>query len=214
MRVRSRYPTRDVIRLSGLLSQIPAIFVDYFPDSLSFHHHSPFIGTTTMAGTKRAAAEESGATTRASKAAKTDASATPAKPKRGGKKAAKAALPASAFKAKAPTLHATISHTAPDGSPNDPGFLANFALTASSFSTGSYGWKGNKRFTVEISNPEGGEKENVQVQLSINATVVGSKGAKEGEEETKEEDQPTEEAPAAEEDAKPAEATETEEKQD
>ena len=51
----------------------------------------------------------------------------------------------------------------------DPGFIGTTALVPSTFATGSYGWKGNKRFTVELENPEGGEekeKEKVHVILT------------------------------------------------
>jgi hypothetical protein len=81
----------------------------------------------------------------------------------------------------------------------DPGFIGNTTLVPTTFSTGSYGWKGTKRITIELENSEGGkEKEKVQVMLtyvflscviilrltasydpmfSINATVMGSKNA-------------------------------------
>jgi len=148
-------------------------------------------------GTKRSV-DETGPTTRASKAAKTDTSTSPAtKAAKGGKKGAKvssslitrlrvpdfnyvstqAAIPTSAFKAKALPLHVVLTHTPPaipdaEAVPSataDPGFIGALTLVASSFSTGSYGWKGNKRITVELQNPEGGEqneKEKVQVMLT------------------------------------------------
>jgi len=50
------------------------------------------------------------------------------------------------------------------------------------FSTGSYGWKGNKRVTIEVPNPEGGEGEKLQVMITINAAVIGSKQAGKDEE--------------------------------
>ncbi|KAF8655809.1 hypothetical protein AX16_002894 [Volvariella volvacea WC 439] len=126
-----------------------------------------------MPGTKRAAAEEAGtgATTRSAKAAKTDTATTPAKGKRGGgRKAAKTPLPATAFKSKAKPLHIHLSHTAPaegeDAAEKDPGHLAYLALVPSSFNTGSYGWKGSKRISIELPNPEGEEeKEKVTVML-------------------------------------------------
>ena len=67
-----------------------------------------------------------------------------------------------------------------------PGFIGHLALAPTDFSTGSYGWKGSKKFLVELERSEGagdgGEKEKVWVQLNINATVVGSKEAgKDGE---------------------------------
>ena len=46
----------------------------------------------------------------------------------------------------------------------DPGFVGSTTLTATSFSTGSYGWKGQKRLTIEVDG-ENGEKEKVQVML-------------------------------------------------
>ncbi|KAG7453026.1 uncharacterized protein BT62DRAFT_925569 [Guyanagaster necrorhizus] len=159
-----------------------------------------------MAGTKRASDDTTGPTTRAHKAAKTDngTSATTTKgAKRGGKRGAKASLPASTFKSKALPLHINVTHTPPSiaddesapATSADPGFLATLALLPTSFATGSYGWKGTKRFSVELPNPEGGdEKEKVQVMLTVNAAVVGSKQApgeddhaKEAEEEAKEE---------------------------
>ncbi|KAK0185899.1 hypothetical protein F5146DRAFT_160480 [Armillaria mellea] len=142
-----------------------------------------------MAGTKRASDDTSGPTTRASKAAKTDngTHATAAKgAKKGGKRGAKASLPASTFKSKALPLHINVTHTPPSipddesapATSADPGFLATLSLLPTSFATGSYGWKGTKRFAVELPNPDGGdEKEKVQVMLTVNAAVVGSKQA-------------------------------------
>jgi hypothetical protein len=81
---------------------------------------------------------------------------------------------ASAFKAKALPLHINITHTPPpitDGgddklpaSAADPGHITSASLLPSVFSTGSYGWKGNQRVTIEIEN-ENGEKEKLQVQI-------------------------------------------------
>lgn len=48
----------------------------------------------------------------------------------------------------------------------DTGFLGNLTLVPASFGTGSYGWKGSKRITVELQADEGDEKEKVQVQLT------------------------------------------------
>ncbi len=49
----------------------------------------------------------------------------------------------------------------------DPGFLGTSTLLPSTFATGSYGWKGSKRLTIELQNPEGGEeKEKVHVMLT------------------------------------------------
>ncbi|EJF62700.1 hypothetical protein DICSQDRAFT_57734, partial [Dichomitus squalens LYAD-421 SS1] len=146
---------------------------------------------------RKRAAEDDGAgpTTRSAKAPKTDKTDTSPKAARGGrggKKGLKANLAASAFKARALPIHVNITHTPPvladrdEGTvtlaATDPGFIGTAALVPSTFATGSYGWKGSKRFTVELENPDGGEeKEKVHVMLTINATVIGSKGAKEGE---------------------------------
>jgi len=98
-------------------------------------------------------------------------------------------------------LHVNLTHTPPaiteDDSTTpshtaDPGFLGAITLLPSSFNTGSYGWKGNKRLTIEIDNPDGSGKEKVHVQLTINATVLGSKSAKS---EDEEEEKPEEEQP-------------------
>lgn len=76
-----------------------------------------------------------------------------------------------AFKSRAMPLHINITHTPPsladDAIPAaqvDPGFLSTLTLAPSDFSTGSYGWKGAKRFTVEVDG-EDGKKEKVQVML-------------------------------------------------
>ncbi|KAF5357489.1 hypothetical protein D9758_012519 [Tetrapyrgos nigripes] len=156
-----------------------------------------------MAGTKRGAAEDSPSTsprTRSSKVAKTDSS-TPASAKKGkasakgGKKSPKATLSASQFKAKALPLHVNTTHTpsvaSDDGATSatnvDPGHFGSVTPVASSFNTGSYGWKGSKRITVELENDDAGEKEKVWVMLTINATVMGSKQAPGDEEEAAEE---------------------------
>ena len=83
-------------------------------------------------------------------------------------------LAASAFKSRALPLHINITHTPPvladDGSVSlastDPGFIGTSTLVPSTFATGSYGWKGSKRFTVELDNPNGDEKEKVHVILT------------------------------------------------
>ncbi|KAJ7696607.1 hypothetical protein B0H17DRAFT_1053877 [Mycena rosella] len=159
-----------------------------------------------MAGTKRGT-EDGGPATRASKVAKTDNGATPSKAKKGGAKKASKAIPTSAFMSKALPLHVNLTHTPPSipdadtvpAAPQDPGHLGGLTLVPKSFTTGSYGWNGNKRLTIELLNPEGGEKEKVTVMLTINATVVGSKDAKkggakeDGEKEEEKEDEPAEE---------------------
>ncbi|KAI9456691.1 hypothetical protein BJY52DRAFT_545907 [Lactarius psammicola] len=93
------------------------------------------------------------------------------------------AVPAPVFKARALPLHVNVTHTPPTtgeengapAAPADPGFLGALALQPSTFATGSYGWKGSKRLTIELVDPDGEEKEKVQVMLTINATVIGSK---------------------------------------
>lgn len=177
------------------------------------------------AGTKRAA-DESGPTTRSAKSAKTDETSTASKTKKGGNKKSpakvcssnrsnspslpliviQAVLPASQFKAKALPLHVNVTHTPPSAGDDDtvpstsadPGQLGSLTLVPSSFNTGSYGWKGSKRLTVELEN-DTGTKEKVQVMLTyvvsnsyrlqacmilsdicifrINATVLNSKNA-------------------------------------
>lgn len=95
------------------------------------------------------------------------------------------------FKAKALPLHLNLTHTPPTISKeenmeekdneqaelehatvavtHDAGFIGNLTLVPTVFSTGSYGWKGNKRLTVELQNgdtdAEGG-KEKVQIMLT------------------------------------------------
>ncbi|KAK7049450.1 hypothetical protein VNI00_006057 [Paramarasmius palmivorus] len=147
-----------------------------------------------MAGTKRSAPDSSptsgGRTTRSAKNPKVEKEK-PVSKKGGAKKGGpKATLPASQFKAKALPLHINVTHTPPilpsDSTEDattttahaDPGFLGNLTLVPSTFNTGSYGWKGSKRITVELQNDDAeGGKEKVQVQLTFNATVLGSKGA-------------------------------------
>jgi hypothetical protein len=114
-------------------------------------------------------------------------------------------------------LHLNITRTPPSlpedestpVAPADPGFVGSVALAATSFSTGSYGWKGSKRIVVELPSADGGENaEKVHVMLTcvfifalyfvfcvlnptlpmyrVNATVVNSKHAKEDDKEAKE----------------------------
>ncbi|KAI0355055.1 hypothetical protein OH77DRAFT_1425101 [Trametes cingulata] len=152
---------------------------------------------------RKRAAEDDGAgpTTRSAKAPKTDQSPAKGRGGRAKKGGPKANLAASTFKARALPLHVNITHTPPvladDGTVSlastDPGFVGHATLLPGTFATGSYGWKGSRRLTIEIENPdgaEGAEKEKVHVMLTINATVMGSKGAKDeedGEGEAKEE---------------------------
>ena len=84
-----------------------------------------------------------------------------------------AAPNAAAFKAKALPIHVNLTHTPPtlaedttDVAQTDPGFIGQTTLTPTTFNTGSYGWKGNKRVTIELENNETGEKEKVQVMMT------------------------------------------------
>ncbi|KAJ7482289.1 hypothetical protein B0H11DRAFT_1807555 [Mycena galericulata] len=139
-----------------------------------------------MAGGTKRGADSDGPSTRASKVAKTDSEKPASKAKKGGAKRGPKAIPTAAFKSKALPLHVNLTHTPPSipdadtvsAAPTDPGHLGGLTLIPTSFATGSYGWKGNKRLTIELLNPEGGDKEKVTVMLTINATVVGSKDAK------------------------------------
>jgi len=49
----------------------------------------------------------------------------------------------------------------------DPGNLGNLTLLPSSFQTGSYGWKGTKRLTIELRDPEGGSDTSEKVQVML-----------------------------------------------
>jgi hypothetical protein len=94
------------------------------------------------------------------------------------------------FRARALPLHVQLTHTPPsirqegnvneDGSEEhasaqigggeaDVGAIGNLTLVPSTFSTGSYGWKGSKRIVVELQAGEEdaeGHREKVQVMLS------------------------------------------------
>lgn len=139
-----------------------------------------------MAGTKRTSSGE-GASTRARKAAKTSNGESNKGAAKKGKGKGKAVPPAT-FKTQALPIHVNFTHTPaavitneeePTAS-SDPGHIANATLLPTEFSTGSYGWKGARRITIELQGAEG-KKEKVQVMININATVVGSKGAKDEE---------------------------------
>jgi len=143
-----------------------------------------------MAGRKRAAAEDITAEkreTRSSKVAKTEGAKTAGKVAKGTARL-KTSMAQSAFKSRAVPLHLSITTTAPSlegqgSAPADPGFLASTTLDPTTFSTGSFGWKGHKRMVVELPKAEGErEGEKVHVTMTINATVIGSKYVKEGEE--------------------------------
>jgi len=137
-----------------------------------------------MAGTKRSS-EDASATTRSAKIAKKNGGTSAPKGK-GGKKGAKTNIAASAFMAKALPISANFTNTPPSVADDesvpaasaDPGFIGGVKCLPSQFSTGSYGWKGNRRVSIEVRN-EAGEMEKVSVQVTINATVVGSKNAPE-----------------------------------
>lgn len=96
----------------------------------------------------------------------------------------------SVFKSRAAPLHVNITTTAPpegqESATADPGFLASTTLVPSTFSTGSFGWKGHKRMVVELPKAEGeGEGEKVHVTLtyvfhSDNTTVFGYQRASAG----------------------------------
>jgi len=150
-----------------------------------------------MAGRKRTAPEDA-TSARPSKTTKT----TTGKAK--GRTGPKTNLSAKTFKSQARPLYVSVTNTPPpvaeesgekaQGESPDPGFVVALSLEPSSFSTGTYGWKGsNKRITIEVNNPDTGEKEKLQVQLTFNATVMGSKGKDEEGEETKEEEEKKEE---------------------
>jgi len=143
-----------------------------------------------MAGRKRAAAEDTTAErreTRSSKVAKTEGTKTGGKAAKGTARF-KTSMAQSAFMSRAVPHYVSITTTAPslegqESTPVDPGFLTSTTLVPSTFSTGSFGWKGHKRMVVELPKAEGeGEGEKVHVTLTINATVIGSKDVKEGEE--------------------------------
>jgi hypothetical protein len=49
---------------------------------------------------------------------------------------------------------------------NDTDLLGAVALQPCSFTTGGYGWKGKERLAVDLVDPTGGEKKEVQVMLT------------------------------------------------
>lgn len=78
---------------------------------------------------------------------------------------------ATAFHSRAQPIHVNITHTEPpidvDATEKDPGFLGAMSLAATSFSTGSFGWKGNRRMTVDLPKMEGQEEaEKLHVMLT------------------------------------------------
>jgi len=128
-------------------------------------------------GTKRSA-DEADVATREDGTKRRESPGTGKDTKRGPK-----AIPASTFKAHAVPLHVTVADTPPtvrdenseSPAPVDPGILGAVVLQPCTFATGSYGWKGNRRLAIDIVDPMSGEKNKVQVMLTINATVMGSK---------------------------------------
>ena len=90
-------------------------------------------------------------------------------------------MAASQFKNRAMPLHVNITHTPPalpdaagddketvTVASQDPGFVGTTTLVPATFATGSYGWKGSKRVTIELQNADGaeGEKEKVHVMIT------------------------------------------------
>ncbi|PFH52495.1 hypothetical protein AMATHDRAFT_140125 [Amanita thiersii Skay4041] len=75
-------------------------------------------------------------------------------------------MPASAFKAKARPLHVKLTDDVASDTASEGNTVGELTLNPSSFNTGSYGWKGSKRITVELDDAEGGEKTKVQVMLT------------------------------------------------
>lgn len=89
--------------------------------------------------------------------------------------ARQANIASSAFIANALPITANVTNTPPSiadeengtvsAASADPGYIGGVKCLPSQFSTGSYGWKGNKRVTIEVKN-ENGEIEKVQVQIT------------------------------------------------
>jgi len=138
-----------------------------------------------MAGTKRASTSGEKASPRSKRTKVEEATESKgSSSSKNGKKAEKKKLPdTKAFKASALPLHFNITHTPAttlgddkkDSDGKDSGSLGHLVILPTEFSTGSYGWKGSKKLEVAL---EGGSGEKVFVQISINATVVGSKPTK------------------------------------
>ncbi|KAF9228695.1 hypothetical protein BS17DRAFT_772370 [Gyrodon lividus] len=174
-----------------------------------------------MAGKKRAATDEATTETRSSKAPKTEGAKTAGKVGAKGTARLKTSIAASTFKSRARPLHVNITSTPPpvvegqqSTTPADPGFLGSTTLAPSSFATGSFGWKGNKRLVVELPKGGGEEGEKVHVMLTINATVIGSKDAKDdGEVQEDAGERATEETAGETAESKPEEPPEAEEKE-
>jgi len=127
-----------------------------------------------MASGKKRSADEADVATRGDSAKRRESTG-PGKDTKGPK-----AIPVSRFKAGAVPLYVIVTRTCPTVEDNnsagvDPDFLSAVALQPCTFTTGSYGWKGSKRLVIDIVNPISDEKKSVQVMLTINATVMGSK---------------------------------------
>jgi len=132
-----------------------------------------------MPRTKRSASLD--VDTRPTKAAKANEkdTATSKKPK---------PIPRTEFRTEALPIHVNFTHTPAalpkdDNEidvPKDPGHIGSITLLPTDFSTGSYGWKGQRRMTIELPGGEGEDKKTVQVMVNINATVAGSKEASKG----------------------------------
>ncbi|KAI0253804.1 hypothetical protein BJV78DRAFT_1152650 [Lactifluus subvellereus] len=101
-----------------------------------------------MANTKRSADEADVATRGDSAKRRMKPGST--KDTQGGPKVTQA-IPASAFKEGARPLHVTLTDTPPVAAV--PGFVGALAIQPATFTTGSYGWKGSKRLTVEVVDP-------------------------------------------------------------
>ncbi|KAF8520189.1 hypothetical protein BU17DRAFT_89191 [Hysterangium stoloniferum] len=98
------------------------------------------------------------------------------------------ALSRSKFREEALPIHVNLTHT-PAATieseeeltkSSDPGHIGSITMLPANFSTGSYGWKGARKMTVELQGAEGEEKREVQIMININATVIGSKDAEDG----------------------------------
>ncbi|KAI0279843.1 hypothetical protein BGY98DRAFT_1076880 [Russula aff. rugulosa BPL654] len=136
-----------------------------------------------MGSGKKRSADEADVATREDGAKRRENTAS-GKDVKGGLKTG--AIPASDFKARAVPLHVVVTRTPPAARDDDSAssapvddtdLLGAVALQPCSFTTGSYGWKGSKRLAIDLVDPTGGEKKKVQVMLTINATVIGSKQA-------------------------------------
>ncbi|KAF8590503.1 hypothetical protein K439DRAFT_1611906 [Ramaria rubella] len=139
-----------------------------------------------MAGTKRHSEDNNGISTRPTKTAKLNTGKTTTKGSKGKSKSK--VIQNSKFKSEALPIHVNFTHTPAavieseeeQTTPSDPGYIGGITLLPTDFSTGSYGWKGARRLTIELQGSEGKEKESVQVMINVNATVIGSKEAPDG----------------------------------